>query len=184
MRNSLSILAACFLLALRTAAAQEAPGNGWALSALPLAPPAVPLGSPGAPQGPPPSPAPAGNHDLIMENMFPPDLVMAHQKAIGLDDAQKGYIREELLKTQTRFTELQWQLQDAMESLVSLLKEDRVNEQQALAQLDKVLNSEREIKRAQVGLLVRIKNKLTPQQQAQLQQLRAPAAAGPGGAPQ
>ena len=111
--------------------------------------------------------------DLLGENLFPPELVMSHQQAIGLEDAQKTFIRAELLKAQGRFTELQWQLQDAMENLVSLLKKDTVDEQQALAQLDKALNYEREIKRAQIGLMVRIKNKLTPEQRARLQELRA-----------
>jgi Spy/CpxP family protein refolding chaperone len=114
---------------------------------------------------------PAGR-DPVIENLFPPELVMSHQKAIELSDAQKTYIRGELLKAQTRFTELQWQLQDAMEGLVSILKEPSADESQAINQLDKVLSSEREIKRTQIGLLVRIKNKLTPDQQARLQKLR------------
>lgn len=120
--------------------------------------------------------------DPISENLFPPELVMAHQRAIGLDEAQKNAIRADLLKTQTRFTELQWQLQDAMESLVSLLKVEKVDEQQVLAQLDKVLSAEREIKRTQIGLAVRIKNQLTPEQQARLRQLRA-GEAPPGSSP-
>ena len=111
--------------------------------------------------------------DPMTENLFPPELVMAHQKAIDLSDAQKTYIRTELLKAQTRFTELQWQLQDAMEALLSLLKQSPADESQVMSQLDKVLNSEREIKRTQISLLVRIKNKLTPDQQAHLQRLRA-----------
>ena len=111
--------------------------------------------------------------DPVIENLFPPELVMSHQKAIELSDAQKAYIRSELLKAQTHFTELQWQLQDAMEGLVSLLKEPSTDESQVMNQLDKVLSSEREIKRTQIALLVRIKNKLTPDQQARLQKLRA-----------
>jgi hypothetical protein len=39
--------------------------------------------------------------------------------------------------------------------------------------LDKVLNAQREVKRAQIALMVRIKNKLTAEQQAKLRQLRA-----------
>jgi len=108
----------------------------------------------------------------MAENLFPPELVMAHQKAIDLSDAQKTSIRAELLKAQTRFTELQWQLQDAMEGLVSLLKQSSVDEAQVMTQLDKVLTSEREIKRTQISLLVRIKNKLSPDQQAYLQKLK------------
>jgi Spy/CpxP family protein refolding chaperone len=116
-------------------------------------------------------PPPGG--DPLGENLFPPELVMAHQTAIGLDETQKTYIRAELLKAQTRFTELQWQLQDSMEALVSLLKQTPVDESRVMTQLDKVLNSEREIKRTQISLMVRIKNKLTPDQQARLQKLRS-----------
>jgi Spy/CpxP family protein refolding chaperone len=110
--------------------------------------------------------------DPIAENLFPPDQVLANQKAIGLDDAQRNYVRAEVLKAQTRFTELQFQLQDAMESLVMLLKQNPVDEAQVMAQLDKVLNAEREVKRTQIALMVRIKNKLTPEQQARLRQSR------------
>jgi len=45
------------------------------------------------------------------------------------------------------------------------VKQPRVDEQQVLAQLEKVLAAEREIKKEQVTLLVRIKNELTPEQQ-------------------
>lgn len=111
--------------------------------------------------------------DPIAENLFPPDQVLSNQKAIGLDDAQRNFVRSEVLKAQTRFTELQFQLQDAMEALVALLKQDPVDEAQVMAQLDKVLNAEREVKRTQIALMVRIKNKLKPEQQARLRQLRA-----------
>ncbi len=60
-----------------------------------------------------------------------------------------------------------------MEALVALLKQSSADESQVMSQLDKVLSSEREIKRTQISLLVRIKNKLTPDQQAHLQRLRA-----------
>lgn len=110
--------------------------------------------------------------DPINELMFPPELVMARQNAIGLSDAQKTYLRGEVLKAQTRFTELQWQLQDAMEGLIGLLKQSKADEAQVAAQLDKVLASEREIKRAQIALLVRIKNNLTEEQQNRLRTLR------------
>jgi Spy/CpxP family protein refolding chaperone len=76
-----------------------------------------------------------------------------------------------VLKAQTRFTELQFQLQDNMETLIGLLKENPADEAQVLAQLEKVLNVEREVKRTQIALMVRIKNKLTPEQQARLHQL-------------
>ena len=115
---------------------------------------------------------PAGS-DPLADLLFPPELVMSRQNAIGLSDAQKTYLRAEVLKAQTRFTELQWQLQDGMEGLIGLLKQSRTDEAQVAAQLDKVLASEREIKRAQISLLVRIKNNLTAEQQQRLQTLRS-----------
>ena len=112
-------------------------------------------------------------HDPIAEHLFPPDLLLSNQKAVGLDEAQKNFVRSEVLKAQTRFTELQFQLQDTLETLLGLLKQNPVDEVQVLVQLDKVLNAEREVKRTQIALMVRIKNKLTAEQQARLRQLRA-----------
>jgi Spy/CpxP family protein refolding chaperone len=108
-------------------------------------------------------------HDPLAEYVFPPELVMQHQREIALTEEQKAFLRGEIQRVTVRFTELQWQMQDAMEGLVSTLKEGSVNEQQALSQLDRILDTEREIKHLHVGLAVRIKNRLTPEQQSKLQ---------------
>ena len=110
--------------------------------------------------------------DPLGENLFPPELVMQHQQALGLTEEQKNFLKTELRQAQLRFTELQWQLQDEMEKMIALVKQDRVDESQTLAQLDKILNLEREIKRAQIGLLVRIKNRLSAEQQAKLREIQ------------
>jgi len=96
---------------------------------------------------------------------------MQHRRELGLTDEQKAAIRDEALKASTRFTELQWQMQDEMETMATLMKSGPVDEQRALAQLDKILNIEREVKRTQLGLSIRIKNKLTSEQQMKLQDL-------------
>ena len=111
--------------------------------------------------------------DPLGENLFPPELVMQHQQALGLTDEQKTLLKTELRQAQARFTELQWQLQNEMEKMVELVKQDRVDESQTLAQLDKILNLEREIKRAQIALLIRIKNRLSPEQQMKLREIRS-----------
>jgi Spy/CpxP family protein refolding chaperone len=112
-------------------------------------------------------------NDPIGESLFPPELVMQHQQAIGLSEDQKNFLKTEIRKAQARFTDLQWQLQDEAERLVLLLKQDQVDEQQTLAQLDKILSAEREIKRAQFALLIQIKNKLTPDQRAKLIEIKS-----------
>ena len=112
------------------------------------------------------------DQDPLGRYVFPPELVMQHQQQIELTPEQKNYLRSEVKQVTVRFTELQWQLQDAMEGLVVMMKESSVNEQQAQAQLDKVLGIEREIKHLHVGLAIRIKNNLTPEQQAKLETIR------------
>jgi Spy/CpxP family protein refolding chaperone len=124
------------------------------------------------PQPPEPQSQPRPPHppmdDPLGDSMFPPDLIMQHTRDLGLTDEQKSYMRGEIQKTTMRFNELQWQLQDSMEALHATMKANPVNEQLALSQLDKVLDTEREIKRLHFGLAISIKNKLTPEQQEKL----------------
>jgi Spy/CpxP family protein refolding chaperone len=108
------------------------------------------------------------NPDPLGDNLFPPELLMQHQNALGLTEDQKNFIKTEMRKASLQFTELSWQLQDEMEIMTSLVKQNRVDEQQVLAELDKLLALEREIKRLQFSLIVKIKNRLTPEQQHQL----------------
>jgi Spy/CpxP family protein refolding chaperone len=116
---------------------------------------------------PPPPPG-----DPLADSMFPPELIMQHQRELALTDAQKTFMRSEIQRTTTRFNELQWQLQDSMEALHETMKGNQVNEEQAMTQLGKVLDTEREIKMLHMGMAIRIKNQLTPDQQTKLQAMR------------
>jgi Spy/CpxP family protein refolding chaperone len=111
--------------------------------------------------------------DPIGEALFPPELVMQNQQAIGLSDQQKESLKNELRQAQQQFTDLQWKLQDEVEHMAKLVSPNTVDEKQVLAQLENVLNAEREVKRRQITLLVRIKNLLTAEQQGKLRTLRA-----------
>jgi Spy/CpxP family protein refolding chaperone len=130
-----------------------------------------PPDAPGA-DAPTPPPHPP-NPDPLAHLMFPPDMIMGHARQLNLTDEQKAFMRGEIQKTTVAFQELQWKLQDQMELLQETMKSTSVNEQQALAQLDRVLDVEREIKRLHIGLAVRLKNRLTPEQQEQLHKMRA-----------
>lgn len=142
-----------------------------------------PPGPPNGQNGPPPPPGP---HDPLADVMFPADLIMNHAHQLNLTDEQKTFMRGEIQKTTTSFQDLQWKLQDQMEALHQVMKSTSVNEEQALAQLNKVLDIEREIKRLHVSLAVRLKNHLTSEQQEQLHQfrmgqhMRMPAPGAPG----
>ena len=152
------VFAAAFLIA--TAIAQQ-PNQ-------PPQSPHPPMSGPGAPDHPMPPP----NPDPLAHLMFPPDMILGHARQLNLTEDQKTFMRSEVQKTSAAFQDLQWKLQDQMELLQETMKSTSVNEQQALAQLDKVLDIEREIKRLHIGLAVRLKNRLTPEQQDQLHKMR------------
>lgn len=111
--------------------------------------------------------------DPIGENFFPPELVMQHQQEIGLTDEQRNYIIAEVGSAQQRATDLQWKLQREVEGMAALVRPEQVDEEKMVAQLDRVLAVEREIKRIHLTLVARIKNRLTPDQRARLRTLRA-----------
>lgn len=115
--------------------------------------------------------AQAADMDLS-ENLFPPELIMEHQQELKLTEEQKSFLKAEVRKTQTLLTEMQWKLEDEVEKVAGMLKPDRLDEQAVTAQLDKVLGLERDIKRAQMAFLIRLKNNLTPEQQKLLRELR------------
>ena len=114
--------------------------------------------------------------DPVGEQVFPPDLVLQHQKAIALTDAQRSALIAEIKRAQGSMVEYQADLARNVERLVDILKPDHVDEAQALGQLDVVLAAEREIKRQHIALAARIKNLLTAEQLRQLRVLRAPPA--------
>jgi hypothetical protein len=63
----------------------------------------------------------------------------------------------------------------ASEKLVSILKQSRVDQGQALAALDAVLNLERDVKHTQLTLMIQIKNELTASQQERARSFAAGA---------
>lgn len=142
-------------------------------------PPNMPGGADNIPRPPHPP-----NPDPLAHLMFPPDMIMAHARQLNLTDEQKAFLRSEIQKTTASFQDLQWKLQDQMELLQETMKSASVNEQQVLAQLDKVLDIEREIKRLHIGLAVRLKNRLTPEQQDQLHKMRMDHHPGMPGGPE
>ena len=110
--------------------------------------------------------------DPIAENVFPPELVMRHASDLGLEERQRAAIKDAIQKAQSRFVDSQWDLQAESERMVRLLRARPVDEAAVLAQADKVMSLEREIKKTHLSLLVRIKNLLTAAQQEKLTALR------------
>jgi Spy/CpxP family protein refolding chaperone len=115
---------------------------------------------------------PPPNDDPIGRQLFPPEMVMGHQEELGLQEKQRAAIRSEVHKVQSRFVDLQWQLSEDTEKMANLLRGTPIDEAKVLEQADKVMAQEREVKKMQLSMLVRIRNLLTPEQIAKLQEIR------------
>ncbi|HTR03883.1 MAG TPA: periplasmic heavy metal sensor [Thermoanaerobaculia bacterium] len=118
--------------------------------------------------------APAAD-DPFAAYLYPPDQVMGHSLELGLDDSQKKAIKDEVQKVQGKFVDLQFEMQAESEKMIRLLQEKPADETKVLAEVDRILALEKEIKKMQVSLLVRIKNLLTPAQQAKMSEIRKTA---------
>jgi len=118
--------------------------------------------------------------DPLARFLFPPELVMANQQAIRLTDRQRASIQDAMREAQGRFVDLQFTMSGEMERLQRLLQGTSVDESRVLDQVDRVLAAEREVKRTQFSLMLQIKNTLTEEQQARLNQLRGRSPGVPG----
>jgi Spy/CpxP family protein refolding chaperone len=111
--------------------------------------------------------------DPIGGNLFPPDFIMANANAINFTDEQRQTLRDTVEKNQERFSGLHQALKQEADALGKLLAQPASTEAAVLAQFDKVQDREREIKRAQLALMLGIRGKLTEDQRAKLTELRA-----------
>jgi Spy/CpxP family protein refolding chaperone len=119
-----------------------------------------------AQQQPPPDNDPIGRY------LIPPELVMSQSEQIGLSEKQRATIKGEIQKMQAKFIDAQWDLQEQSSRMQQLLQHSPADEAKILEQADKIMSLEREIKRAHLTLLVRIKNALTNEQIAKLEAMR------------
>jgi Spy/CpxP family protein refolding chaperone len=116
--------------------------------------------------------APPAPDDPIAQNVFPPELIMKYGGDIALDAEQRAAIKEAVLQAQAKFLGAQWEMQEETTKLVHLLQAHQVDEKAVLAQADRLMDLERQVKKTQLSLMVRLKNLLTPAQQSRLADLR------------
>ena len=102
---------------------------------------------------------------------FTSDLVLLARDQIGMTQEQWEAFRAHLEKVAPRSDELRGKLERENAALSALAKQERVDEAALIAQFAKVLAVERDLKYLHVGLLIAIKNLLTPEQQTKLREI-------------
>jgi len=116
---------------------------------------------------PPPAAA-----DPLARFLYPPELVMGHQEALGLTDKQRSAIQDAVKEAQSKVIDLQFKMSAEVEKLQRLIKVSSPDEPKVLDEVNRVLTLERDLKVTQMTLMVRIKSQLTERQQGLLDQMR------------
>ena len=120
--------------------------------------------------------APTQEPDPFASVLYAPELIMQHARAIRLNDEQRAAITDLIQELQSRMVTLQWELTEQVQALRETLARPRVDQDRAIDQLTRVLDTEKDIKQAHLEMLIRIKNVLRPEQQTELARLRDAAA--------
>lgn len=114
----------------------------------------------------------ANASDRIERLLFSPELVMRHQRELGLTGDQRDTLVREMQETQSDLVPLQLDMAELSGDLVELLSQPRVDEEAAVAAAARVMDLESRIKARHLVLLVRIRNMLDPEQQGMLRRMR------------
>jgi hypothetical protein len=175
MTKHLLLVLALFAPACAKSSSAPMPGDSVSADgAITLTPPS-PVVAPGAAE----KPAELG---AIESKLFPAELVMEKQVELKLTVPQIDAIAKLAKDGQAAMLDLQWKLQAEKEKLVTLLSAEPVDEAKTMQRAAELMTYESRIKAAHLGMLVKIKNVLTPAQRATLQASRDPNRCAPADA--
>jgi Spy/CpxP family protein refolding chaperone len=104
-------------------------------------------------------------------NLFPPELVLRNQVALGLSTEQVDAIKKQVGDTHARVLDAQVDLHRVTEQLDTALEPPKVDEGAVLALASQAMDLEKKIKTAHLALMIRVKNVLTADQQEKARSL-------------
>ncbi|MCH9646975.1 MAG: Spy/CpxP family protein refolding chaperone [Deltaproteobacteria bacterium] len=110
--------------------------------------------------------------DAIERHFYSPEVVMRLQEEINLTPDQRATLIAELQSAQSDMVPLQFEVKEAQTSLGKLVRQEDLAEKQVVDQARRVMDAEAEVRARHLTLLIRIKNLLTSEQKAHLDQMR------------
>ncbi len=100
--------------------------------------------------------------------LFPPDLIMQLQRRLELTTEQATTIRELTRSFQAGSLELQWELEDRSQRFAELVGAEVNDIEATMEQFDRVLETEAQIKKEHIRLLIDLRGVLTSTQRQML----------------
>ncbi len=114
-----------------------------------------------------------GGAGALRGALFPPEMLMRHADELDLQEDQRERIIAAIQEMEAKLVPLQWELREQGEQLREMVEQSQIDEKAALSQAGRVSGIEAQIKQMHLALLIRIKNALTDEQRAKLDELKA-----------
>ncbi|MBN2506910.1 MAG: hypothetical protein JXQ71_09470 [Verrucomicrobia bacterium] len=111
-------------------------------------------------------------NDILGTRFSEPELIQRFEKVLKLTADQQRYLRSELNRAAGQLAELQGQITHQAQRLAPMVRQTVVDEDQVLAQSERIFQLERAKKLAQLRVLIRVNNILTPSQQAAMKEVQ------------
>jgi len=102
--------------------------------------------------------------------LYPPDIIMRHQQALGITDEQRSSMLKLVRNFQSEVAELQWNLENEQQQMRQALADNTIDADAVMPRVQRVLEMESEFKLAHFRLLIAIKNELTDEQIGMIRQ--------------
>ncbi len=112
--------------------------------------------------------------DPMRRALVEPIMALEFAEEIGLTQAQRNQIEEELKAASAKFRPLQERLRSETRIMFELLERPGVTEREALDQLDRILDLEKQIKQVNLLCSLHVRAQLRPEQRERLQSLPVP----------
>jgi TonB-dependent SusC/RagA subfamily outer membrane receptor len=110
----------------------------------------------------------AAAQDIFQQKLYSPGLVLKYREEAGLSAEQVEKVKNIYNTELPAYNNKKWDLDASMAKLEQIISQSNVDTKAANAQLEKSLALETDIKKMKLATLLKIKNILTPAQQAKL----------------
>lgn len=110
--------------------------------------------------------------DMVGMTLYRPMMVVRFGPQAGVPEDKIAKIRQDFFDTQTRIADLEPRIKKARIEIQRLLAAGELDETKVFAQMDEVSKAETEIKKQRLGLMMRIRQSLTPEQRKKLDELK------------
>ena len=105
-----------------------------------------------------------GKGDVFKGKLFPPNVILEHRQALGLTREQFTAIRAAVVEVQASVAEYEWDLAAAYQAAMEELDKSPIDADRVLELVAEALAAENEVKKMQVGMLLKLRGLLTDEQ--------------------